>query len=350
MSIRFNLIGCGRIAQKYIQLFAEKKIQNAKIVGVCDIISKKAKLAGMKLGVPYFSDMNKMIKKTKPEVICILTPSGLHFKHFKNTIKYKKHYVIEKPIALRLKDANEIIKLSKKNNIKIFPVFQNRFNKPIKFLKNNIEKNKLGKIFLITARIRWKRDQKYYNLDKWRGTFKYDGGVIANQAIHFLDLLMWLGGDVKSVFSIAKTYSVKIETEDTAVVILKFRSGAIGVIEATGATRPNDLEGSVSVLGNKGSIIIGGFSANKIETLDLTQKNIEKNIAKYTQNPPNVYGFGHQVLLNKVVKSINKNQKFEISLKETQRRINVLQAIYQSIQFKKEIKISKNNKSKLGEF
>ena len=348
--IKFGLVGCGRIAQRYSELFRNNEIKNAKLIAVCDIIELRAKMIAKKFKIPYYVSMHKMMKNEKLDVVVILTPSGLHAKHMLKLSKYGKDVVVEKPIALKSNDAQKMIETAVKNKHKLFIVKQNRFNLPIIKLFEAIRKKRFGKIYLGSVCLRWSRNQKYYNQDKWRGTWKFDGGVLANQAIHFIDILIWFLGDIKSVFAKAARFSVNIEAEDTIAVILKFKSGALGIIEATTATRPSDLEGSISILGEKGSVEIDGFALNKIKTWQFKyQLRSDQNIKKYSVNPPNVYGFGHKMYLNHVVDCILKNEKSIIDPKDAKKTIDVLQAIYQSIETNKEVKVVPGkNKSRLG--
>ena len=235
-----------------------------------------------------------------------------------------------------MSDAELMIKSSENAGIKLFIVKQNRFNLPVKKLKEAIEINKFGKLVLGTVRVRWARTQNYYNQAKWRGTWKMDGGVLTNQASHHIDLLQWLLGEVESVQAMATTRLVEIEAEDTAIVNLKFKSGALGIIEATTATRPYDLEGSISVLGQKGSVEIGGFAVNKLKTWNFDGE-VEKNLETFSQNPPNVYGFGHKEFYDDVVSSIIENNIQKIDGYEGIKSLQLINAIYASIETRNEI-------------
>ena len=242
-----------------------------------------------------------------------------------------------------------MIEACQQNNCKLFVVKQNRFNNAVVELKDLLVNKKLGDIFLGTIRVRWSRNQRYYDQDPWRGTWKLDGGVLTNQASHHIDLLEWLLGPVDSVYAKSKTALVDIETEDTAVVILKFKSGALGIIEATTATRPKDLEGSVSVLGSKGTIVIGGFAVNKIETWNLVEQE-QQNLDHLNENPKDVYGFGHVKYYNHVVDVLNGEAKILVDGFQGRKSIEIINAIYESIETEKEVLLRfKPNKCKLGD-
>jgi len=283
----------------------------------------------------------------------ILTDSGSHAKIAIKIINKKKSLIIEKPIAVSLKDAKKIVNLEKKyKNLNIFVVKQNRFNLPIIKLKDAIQKKRFGKIFLATVRVRWKRDKKYYNSAKWRGKWKTDGGVLCNQAIHHIDLLQWLVGEVKTAFSINSTISAPTETEDTSAALLKFKNGATGIIEATTACRPDNLEGSVSILGTKGTVIVGGFSANKL--LEWKFTNITKDDEKIfsTTYQPNNLPWGHLKFyeyVNQFLKSKSKNKKNFLNAKEAIKSLRIVTALIKSNAISKPVKLNSNlSNTKLG--
>lgn len=334
------IIGCGRISKKHIEAI---KKNNLNLVAVCDIDIEKAK----KIGIPYYKDYKEMLKKEKIDIVSILTPSGMHYQNALEIMEYKKHLIIEKPMTLQYFEADFLVKKAKDVGIKLFTVKQNRFNLPIKKVKENIEANKLGEIFLATTRVRWARRQAYYDMANWRGTWKFDGGVISNQAIHHLDLLLYLVGDIESVYAKSINAFAKIEAEDTAVATIKFKNGALGTFEATTATRPKDIEGSISLLGDKGMVEIGGFAANKILKWEIDE-NID--IEKYTQNPENIYGFGHIEFYKNIVESIKQNKKGVCEMEEGIKSIKVMNAMYESIERNEEIFIDdlELKKAKIG--
>ena len=335
--LNFALVGCGRISAKHIDAISSS--EDAELTAVCDADEQKAKSLGDKFNISYYSDMHLMMEKEDVDVVCVLTPSGVHAEHVITLAEYKKHIVVEKPMALTLDDADAMINACDKNNVKLFVVKQNRFNLPVKKLREALEQNRFGKLFLGTVRVRWCRSQEYYDMDSWRGTWELDGGVLTNQASHHIDLLEWMMGDVESVMAKSATAGSAIETEDTAVVILKFENGALGVIEATTATRPKDLEGSISILGEKGSVEIGGFAVNEMKVWNFT-RTIEEDediINKCSVNPPNVYGFGHKEYLEHVIDCIRNNKKGLVDGLEGRKSLELIMAIYESIETGKEV-------------
>jgi len=348
--IKFALMGCGRISLKHSELLGTNQIKNTHLVSVCDIDIEKAKKVGDKFNIPYYEDVHQMLKKEDIDVIVILTPSGLHAQHTLEVAKYKKHIIVEKPMALTLDDADAMIKACDENSIRLFVVKQNRYNIPVQQLRKALEDDRFGKLVLGTVRVRWCRTQEYYDQDSWRGTWAYDGGVLTNQASHHIDLLEWCMGEVESVFAKSTTALVNIETEDTAVVTLKFKNGALGIIEATTATRPKDIEGSISILGENGSVEIGGFAVNEIKHWNFKKEIAEdKNIFQFSTNPPNVYGFGHLAYYEHVINCITNNKKALVDGLEGRKSLELISAIYESIETGKEVFLRfKPKKCKLG--
>src|SRR6266581_8483973 len=262
--IRFGLLGCGRIAKRHSELLGGNHIDRASLVAVCDPVRARADAISSRFGVPAHYDMDDFLGRKDIDAVAVLTPSGLHPKHVIACAKAGKHVVVEKPMALRLQDADDMIRACDEAGVKLFVVKQNRFNVPVAKAREAFEAGRFGRLILGTVRVRWCRDQAYYDQDAWRGTWAYDGGVLTNQASHHVDTLEWFFGDVVSVHARAITALAKIETEDTAVATLKFKNGALGIIEATTAARPTDLEGSLSILGEKGTVEIAGFAVNQI--------------------------------------------------------------------------------------
>ena len=349
--LRFCLIGCGRISKRHADVLASGNIREVSLAGVCDKVFSKAKALGEAKGVAYFDDLHQMMAELNPDVVVILTESGLHSQIAIEVSKYRKHIVVEKPMALRLSDADRMINACDKAGIKLFVVKQNRFNLPIVKLREALEKGRFGKLVLGTVRVRWCRTQDYYNQDSWRGTWALDGGVLSNQASHHIDMLEWMMGDVESVQAMASTRLVDIEAEDTAVANLRFSNGALGIIEATSATRPKDLEGSISILGENGTVEVGGFAMNEIKVWQFKDQIPEdaEVKAKYSVNPPNVYGFGHQAYYEHVVHSIINNGPNLIDGLAGRRSLELINAIYEAVETKRTVQMRFNpERSKLG--
>lgn len=352
MKIKFAIVGCGRISQRHLELISKEQIQGAELVAVCDIKPERAKAAGEKFKVPAFTTFDALLKGVDFDVVSILTPSGMHPEHAIYFLNAGKHVVVEKPMALKTTDADAMVAAAKKNARELFVVKQNRYNVPVTKLSEALKAGRFGRLLMGTVRVRWCRDQKYYDQDAWRGTWEMDGGVFTNQASHHVDLLNWvMGGDIESVYAQSSTFLVKTETEDTGVAIIRYKNGSIGVIEATTAVRPKDLEGSISVMGSEGSVEVAGFAVNEIK-----HWNFKTPIAadgeireKFSVNPPNVYGYGHQAYLQDVVRCLNGEIKNPVDGSEGKKSLELINAIYESIETKQPVYFPFTPKhSKLG--
>ena len=349
--IKFAIVGCGRISKRHSELLGENQISGASLIAVCDIKKDRADLIAEKYNVNSYSCMHEMMTNNDVDVVVILTESGLHAKHTVELAKYGANIMVEKPMALTLEDADSMIEACDNFGIRLFIVKQNRFNVPVVQLRKALEQGRFGDLIMGTVRVRWCRPQAYYDQDSWRGTWALDGGVLTNQASHHIDLLEWMMGDVESVFAKGMNAMANIEAEDTAVVILKFKNGALGVIEATTAIRPKDLEGSISILGSKGSVEIGGFAVNemKIWNFDEVLDNDDTVIENYSVNPPNVYGFGHQAYYEHVVDCLNNEAPQLVDGLKGRKSLELINAIYESVETGKEVSLKFTPKySKLG--
>ena len=337
--LRFGIVGCGRIAKRHSELLGFSQVDGASLVAVCDVDSNKADAIGERFSVPSFADMHAMMASTAVDVVVVLTESGNHARDVVALAQYGKHIVVEKPMALTLDDADAMIKACDEAGVKLFVVKQNRFNVPVVKLREALDAGRFGKLILGTIRVRWSRDQAYYDQAPWRGTWAMDGGVLTNQASHHVDMLEWMFGEVESVFARSTTALANIEAEDTAVVTLKFRNGALGVIEATTAVRPKDLEGSISVLGEGGAVEIGGFAVNEMKVWSFVEAEPgdEEVLNKYSVNPPNVYGFGHQAYYEHVVDSIVNNKRHLVDGLQGRKSLELINAIYESIETGREV-------------
>ena len=337
--LNFALVGCGRIAKRHSELLGFNEINGAKLVSVCDNVIDKANKIAEQFKVSAYQDMDEMMKSESIDVVVVLTPSGLHAEHVINLSKYGKHIMVEKPMALTVKDAENMIYACDENNIKLFVIKQNRFNVPVVKLREALDADRFGKLTLGTVRVRWARHQTYYDQDPWRGTWAMDGGVLTNQASHHVDMLEWMMGDVESVFAKMTTALADVETEDTAIVTLKFKNGALGIIEATTATRPTNLEGSISILGEHGTVVVGGVAVNEMQTwvFEDEQEGDSSILEEFSVNPPNVYGFGHQAYYEHVVDCIVNGSANLVDGLQGRKSIELISAIYESAETGKEV-------------
>ena len=338
---RICLVGCGRISQRHIQVLAA--IPELQVAAVCDLAPDKARAAAEPLGVPWYTDCLEMTRKEKPDIVTIMTDSGSHPGLGCLLAPHVKVLVVEKPMALTLEDADRMIETCERHGTRLFVVKQNRFNPPIVQLRQAIDEGRFGKMVMGTVRIRWARPQAYYDQDPWRGTWKLDGGVFTNQASHHIDLLQWLMGPVVAVKAYIATRLVNIEVEDTGVALLKFKSGALGVVEATTATRPKDLEGSISVLGETGSVVVGGFSVNQMVTWNFTEPSPrDAEALNAITHPPNVYGFGHLPFYKDVLECLELDRRSMLDGLEGRKSLEIINAIYESAFSGREVRLSYN--------
>lgn len=323
------LVGCGRISKRHVQVLTQ--MPELRLVAVCDLVEARARETAEPLGIPHYTDALDMVKREKPDIVTILTDSGSHPSVGCQLAPHVPVVVVEKPMALTLEDADRLIETCETHGTRLFVVKQNRFNPAIQQLRQAVDRGRFGKMVLGTVRIRWSRGQDYYDQAAWRGTWKLDGGVFTNQASHHIDLLQWLLGPVESVKSYISTRLVDIEAEDTGVAVLKFKSGALGVVEATTATRPKDLEGSISVLGEKGSVVVGGFSVNRMVTWNFAEPAPEDEEAqKAITDPPNVYGFGHQPFYEDMLGCLQSGKRSMLDGLEGRKSLEIINALYES--------------------
>ena len=351
--MRFALVGCGRIAAKHAEIMREGAGLGTRLVGVCDIVEARATAFAQRYGVQPFTDMHEMMSRLGPEVdvVNVLTPSGMHAHHCIALAPYGKHIVVEKPMALTMADAEAMIAACERADVRLFVVKQNRYNLPVVKLREALVAGRFGQLVLGTVRVRWSRDQKYYDQDLWRGTWALDGGVFANQASHHIDLLVWMLGDVESVIARTAHALADIEAEDTGAAIVRFKSGALGIIEATTATRPRDLEGSISILGAGGSVEIGGFAVNEMKTwrFATAAPGDEAVLDTFRENPRTVYGFGHRAYFEDVVDAVRSGRPALVEGREGRKSLEVICAIYESAASGNEVRMGFVQKhSRLG--
>jgi len=336
--MRFALIGCSKIALKHAS--ALRDMSEATLAAVCDLQTDRAKSLGSEFGVPWFTNYEEMLYKTEVDVIVVLTPSGDHYSRVLDLVRFKKHIVVEKPLALRIEDADRMIAACDRRGVKLFEVKQNRFNVPIRRLHECVEAGRFGKLVLGSVRVRWCRPQEYYDAAAWRGTWAQDGGVLTNQAIHHIDMLKWMMGEVESVQAMTGTRLARIEAEDTGVAILRFKNGALGVIEATTATRPRDLEGSLSILGEHGSVEIGGFAMDRITHWEFKPETPDDKVTRdeHATNP-SAFAYSHGQFLKDVVSSIRNNRKGAVDGIEARATLELINAIYESHETGRQVRL-----------
>lgn len=332
--VKFAIVGCGSIGKRHIAVLDAEP--NAGIVAICDIDEKKCKeLSALYNNIPYFTSYEELLKKADADIINVVTPHALHAEMAIKAANHKFNVLVEKPMALSLKDCKEMNEAANKNNVKLWVVKQNRYNVPVKLAKNAIDKGMLGKIFMIKCDVLWNRYQGYYDESPWRGKLKQEGGALFTQASHFIDLLVWWCGDVKEVKAHVETQNHQIETEDTGSAILKFSSGTIGSLNWTTCVYNKNYEGSITIIGERGTIKIGGQYLNKIEYWDVQGYPLQEGI-EYTDKP-NSYGkyqgtsSNHDKVIKAIIAKIDDQDADVVEGFEGMKCIDAIEKIYNAV-------------------
>jgi len=336
--IRVAVVGCGRISRNHFE--AIDKIADLELAAVCDVIAERARDAEARYGVPCFETYEDMLASVRCDAVAVCTPSGLHPKHGIAAARAGKHVICEKPMAISLESADALVRECDAAGVHLFVVKQNRLNPSIQLLRHAIERGRFGRIYLANTTVRWTRPQEYYDQAPWRGTWEFDGGAIMNQASHYVDLIQWLVGPVESVMAKTATLARRIETEDTGIAVLKFRSGALGVIEVTMLTYPRNLEGSITILGEKGTVKVGGTAVNRIEHWAFADYDDDDKLVESTAtNPPTVYGFGHEGYYRNVVAVLRGEAKAETDGRAGRKSLELILGIYESAKTGRDVPI-----------
>ncbi len=328
-TFRVALVGCGRISHNHVQAIA--RIDGLDLVAACDADVERAKAIAEPLGIPSFTSYEKMLSEIPCEVVAIATPSGLHPSQGVIAARAGKHVVTEKPMAISLRGADELVRACDDAHVQLFVVKQNRLNAPVQMLRRAVERGRFGRLYLANCTVRWARPQEYYDQAPWRGTWEFDGGAFMNQASHYVDLIQWVVGPVESVMARTATLARRIETEDTGVAILRFRSGALGVIEVTMLAYPKNMEGSITLLGETGSVKIGGTAVNKVEHWEFADSDPDDELARtLDSNPPNVYGYGHEGYYRNVLAVLRGEAKADTDGRAGRKSLELILGIYES--------------------
>lgn len=326
------LVGCGRIAPKHVEAISAS--HRARLCAVCDIVPARAERLATELDVPAYIDMHDMMRRVDDiDIVSVLTPSGLHPDHVIELAPYGKPIIVEKPMALRVLDADRMIEACDRSGAPLFVVKQNRYNRPVMKLREALDTGRFGRPIMGTVRVRWCRRQAYYDQDTWRGTWALDGGVFGNQASHHVDLLQWLLGPVDSVVAETGRFCASIEADDTGAALFRFKSGAIGIAEATTCTRPRDLEGSLTIMGDRGVVEIGGFAVNEVRVWqfeDETPAETREVMEQCFESPPNVYGYGHRAYLEHVLDVVEHGVAALVDGLEGRKSVELVEAIAES--------------------
>ena len=328
-SYRIALVGCGRISRNHVEAIG--RIEGLELVATCDVIADRARSVAEPLGIPWFTSFEKMLEQVDCDVVTIATPSGYHPAQGVLAAKAGRHVVTEKPMAISLRGADDLLHACDAAGVRLFVVKQNRLNPPVQMLKRAVDRGRFGRLYMANCTVRWTRPQSYYDQAPWRGTWEFDGGAFMNQASHYVDLIQWIVGPVDNVMAKTATLARRIETEDSGVAILRFRSGALGVIEVTMLTYPQNMEGSLTILGEKGTAKIGGMAVNKVEHWEFADSDPDDELARtLDSNPPNVYGFGHEGYYRNVLAVLRGDAKPDTDGRAGRKSLELILGIYES--------------------
>lgn len=337
--IKFAIVGCGHIAKKHAE--AIEKAEGAELIAVCDTIPENMEYYIEKYGVEGYQSLTTLLEQDDLDVINICTPSGYHANIAIAAANAKKHVVVEKPIALTIEDTEAIIDACRSNGVKLSVVHPNRFRPAIMELNKVLSDGKTGTLSHANATVRWNRNQEYYDQAPWRGTKSLDGGVLMNQAIHNLDLLLWTMGDVEEVYSMAATRLRNIEAEDVSTGLVRFKNGALGVIEAATTIYPSNFEESLAIFGEKATIKIGGKTANYIQHWDvegMDDESVNQIIEQVKSDP---FGKpGHQCIIEDMVQAIHEDREPIVTGEDGKKALQLVLALYKSADTQQPVKIS----------
>lgn len=326
--IRYAIVGCGRIAQNHIAAL-HKHADRAEIAAVCDIDADALAAAVATTGAKPFHDLTTLLRESDADVIVLTTPSGLHAEQAVEIAAAGRHVMTEKPMATRWHDGQRMVKACDDAGVRLFVVKQNRRNATLQLLKRAVEQQRFGRIYMVNINVFWTRPQEYYDSAKWRGTWEFDGGAFMNQASHYVDLLDWLIGPIESVQAYTATLARNIEVEDSGVLSIKWRSGAIGSMNVTMLTYPKNLEGSITIIGEKGTVRVGGVAVNEIQHWEFeTPSPDDDQVQQASYATTSVYGFGHPLYYDNVIRVLRGEAEPETDGREGLKSLEVLIATY----------------------
>ncbi len=328
--VRFALVGCGRIAANHFEAI-KTHADRCELLDVCDHDPKALEAAVARTGARGHRDLASMLAATQADCVILTTPSGLHPTQAIEVAKSGRDVMTEKPMATRWHDGLAMVRACDEAGVRLFVVKQNRRNRTLQLLKQAVDGGRFGRIYMVNVNVFWTRPQSYYDSAAWRGTWEFDGGAFMNQASHYVDLLDWICGPVESVMAYTATLARNIEVEDSGVAALKWRNGAMGSINVTMLTYPKNLEGSITILGERGSVRIGGVAVNEIKHWEFeTPHEMDAQIGDASYQTTSVYGFGHPLYYHNVISTLLGEAEPETDGREGLKSLELLIALYMS--------------------
>ncbi len=328
--VRFALVGCGRISASHIEALHQHR-SRAQLVAVCDKQPQALRLAVEKTGARGYSSLDALLADSGADVVVLATPSGLHPRQAMAAAQAGRHVVTEKPMATKWEEGMEMVRVCRQAGAQLFVVKQNRLNTTLQRVKQAVQQGRFGRVYLVTVNVFWTRPQSYYDEAPWRGRWDLDGGAFLNQASHYVDMVDWLLGPVDSVHAYTATLAREIEAEDTGVMSLRLRKGGLASINVTMLTYGKNLEGSITILGERGTVRVGGVAVNRIEHWEFDQTLPEDaQVLDASYVPPSVYGLGHPLYYDNVISTLRGEVRAEVDGYEGLRSLEVVIAAYRS--------------------
>lgn len=328
--IRFALVGCGRISRNHLDAI-ESHADRAELVAVCDVDAGALAAARERTGVPGYASLTELLARSNADAVVLATPSGLHAEQAVEAAAAGRHVITEKPMSTRWQDGKRMVQACDRAGVHLFVVKQNRRNPTLQLLKRAVDGGRFGRIYMVSANVFWSRPQSYYDSSPWRGTWEFDGGAFMNQASHYVDLLDWLIGPVESVQAYTATLARNIEVEDTGVMSLRWRTGTLGSMAVTMLTYPKNLEGSITVIGERGTVRVGGVAVNRIEHWEFAEPHDDDALVERAgYETTSVYGHGHPLYYENVLAALRGEAAPETDGREGLRSLELLVAIYLS--------------------
>ena len=329
--IRFGLVGCGRISANHVGAITAHS-ERAELVAVCDVNRERLAATSAETGAAAYDSLEALLAHDPPvDAVILCTPSGLHAAEAIACAAAGRHVVTEKPMATRWQDGKDMVQACDAAGVQLFVVKQNRRNPTLQLVKRAMQKGRFGRVYMVNVNVFWSRPQSYYDVAPWRGTWEFDGGAFMNQASHYVDLLDWLIGPVESLQAYTATLARNIQVEDTGVLSIRWRTGALGSMNVTMLTYPKNLEGSITILGEKGTVRLGGVAVNQIEHWEFADSDPDDElVAKASYDTTSVYGFGHPLYYDNVIASLRGEAEPETDGREGLHSLELLIATYLS--------------------